>query len=183
MFLFVLELRGLRKLLMSVILGIDPGSRVTGYGVVELVSGKLYYQGSGCIRTDPEDLFPNRLKVIYDSVTEIINQFHPTQFAIETPFMDKNASSAFKLCHARAAAMMAGLNAGLYIGEYSPRLVKQTVAGYGNAEKEQVQSMVVKILSLSDCPQSDAADALAIAICHGNTLKGLTGRKVMVGFS
>ncbi|MBQ8708245.1 MAG: crossover junction endodeoxyribonuclease RuvC [Succinivibrionaceae bacterium] len=168
---------------MSVILGIDPGSRVTGYGVVRLEANRLYYMGSGCIRTDTEALFPNRLKQIYDGVSELVVQFNPTQFAIETPFMDKNAQSAFKLCHARASAMLAGLNAGLYIGEYSPRLVKQTVAGYGNATKEQVQSMVVKTLSLSSCPQSDAADALAIAICHGNTLKGLTGRKQMVGYA
>ncbi len=168
---------------MSVILGIDPGSRVTGYGIVELIKGQLYYLGSGCIRTSTEDLFPNRLKQIYDGVTEIITQFQPTQFAIETPFIAKSVDSAFKLCHARAAAMMAGLNHGIYIGEYSPRLIKQTVAGYGNASKEQVQSMVVKILSLSQTPQSDAADALAIAICHGNTLRGLTGRRQMLNFS
>ncbi len=165
---------------MSVILGIDPGSRITGYGVVEIAGNRLCYLGSGCIRTETDALFPNRLKQIYDGVTEIIGQFNPDQFAVESPFMARSVDSAFKLCHARAAAMLAGLNAGVYIGEYSPRQIKQIVAGYGNASKEQVQSMVVRILALNRSPQADAADALATAICHGRTLQGLVGRKQML---
>lgn len=160
---------------MSIILGIDPGSRITGYGVIEMRQSRLYYVGCGCIKTVADDLFPNKMKQIYDGVAELITQFHPVAFAIEKAFVSKSIDSAFKLCHARASAMMAGLNAGLFIGEYTPRMVKESVAGYGNAPKEQVQEMVIRLLHLSGAPQADAADALAIAICHGNTSLGLRG--------
>ena len=142
-------------------MGIDPGSRVTGYGVIDLVSPlKFSYVCSGCIRTEGE-IFVDKLKQIYDGVSEIIVQTGPQQFAIEEPFVSKNVDSSFKLCHARASAILAALNAGL--------------AGYGNASKEQIQQMVVRLLKLDRVPQSDAADALAIAICHANTTLGLAG--------
>ncbi len=158
-----------------IILGIDPGSRVTGYGVIDLVSPlKFSYVCSGCIRTEGE-IFVDKLKQIYDGVSEIIVQTGPQQFAIEEPFVSKNVDSSFKLCHARASAILAALNAGLPVGEYSPRKVKQAAAGYGNASKEQIQQMVVRLLKLDRIPQSDAADALAIAICHANTTLGLAG--------
>ncbi len=160
---------------MSIVLGIDPGSRITGYGVIEILRNKPYYVGCGCIKTVPDDLFQNKMKQIYDGVVELIEQYHPEAFAIEKAFVSKSIDSAFKLCHARASAMMAGLNAGLFIGEYTPRMVKESVAGYGNAVKEQVQQMVVRLLKLNKTPQADAADALAIAICHSNTLQGLRG--------
>lgn len=163
---------------MSIILGIDPGSRITGYGVIELNHNKLFYLGCGCIKTIPDDLFPNKMKQIYDGVVELIDQYHPDGFAIEKAFVSKSIDSAFKLCHARASAMLAGLNAGLFIGEYTPRMVKESVAGYGNAVKEQVQQMVVRLLQLNKSPQADAADALAIAICHANTLRGLRGLNI-----
>ena len=110
-----------------------------------------------------------------EGVSEIILQTSPEQFAIEEPFVSKNVDSSFKLCHARASAILAALNAGLPVGEYSPRKVKQATVGYGNAAKEQVQQMVMKLLKLDRVPQSDAADALAIAICHANTVTGLSG--------
>lgn len=155
---------------MSIILGIDPGSRVTGYGVIRQEGHKLYYLGSGAIRTEVVDL-PNRLKKIYAGVTEIILQFQPDMFAIEEVFMAKNASSALKLGQARGVAIVAATNQDLPVFEYAARRVKQTVTGIGSAEKAQVQAMVTKLLHLSASPQADAADALAIAITHAHTLK------------
>ena len=140
---------------MSIILGIDPGSRITGYGVIRQVGRQLTYLGSGCIRTKVDDL-PSRLKLIYAGVTEIITQFQPDYFAIEQVFMAKNADSALKLGQARD----------LPVFEYAARQVKQTVVGIGSAEKSQVQHMVRTLLKLPANPQADAADALAIAITH-----------------
>lgn len=151
-----------------IILGIDPGSRLTGYGVIEQHKQSLTYLGSGVIRTQAEDL-PTRLKRIYAGVTEIILQFKPDTFAIEQVFMAKNADSALKLGQARGTAIVAAVNQALPVFEYAARLVKQTVVGTGSADKAQVQHMVSKILNLSVSPQADAADALAIAITHANT--------------
>ena len=123
-----------------IILGIDPGSRVTGYGVIDLVSPlKFSYVCSGCIRTEGE-IFVDKLKQIYDGVSEIIVQTGPQQFAIEEPFVSKNVDSSFKLCHARASAILAALNAGLPVGEYSPRKVKQAAAGYRPSDFSSHQS-------------------------------------------
>ncbi|MDG6894489.1 crossover junction endodeoxyribonuclease RuvC [Volucribacter amazonae] len=153
---------------MSIILGIDPGSRITGYGVIRQQKNQLLYLGSGVIRTQAEDL-PTRLKRIYAGVSEIITQFQPDCFAIEQVFMAKNADSALKLGQARGTAIVAAVNHQLPVFEYAARLVKQTVVGIGSADKVQVQHMVSKILNLTSCPQADAADALAIAITHANT--------------
>lgn len=155
---------------MPIILGIDPGSRITGYGVIKQTGKDLHYLGSGAIRTVAEDL-PTRLKRIYAGVSEIITQFHPDMFAIEQVFMSKNADSALKLGQARGTAIVAAANHELPIFEYAARLVKQTVVGIGSAEKTQVQEMVTRILHLSDKPQADAADALAIAITHAHTMQ------------
>ncbi|TDQ59815.1 Holliday junction endonuclease RuvC [Mesocricetibacter intestinalis] len=155
---------------MAIILGIDPGSRVTGYGVIRQCGNKLEYLGSGAIRTEVEDL-PTRLKRIYAGVSEIIMQFQPQMFAIEQVFMAKNADSALKLGQARGTAIVAAVNHDLPVFEYAARLVKQTVVGIGSADKKQVQHMVTKILQLSDTPQADAADALAIAITHAHSLR------------
>ena len=152
---------------MSIILGIDPGSRVTGYGVIRQNGRQLEYLGSGAIRTQVEDL-PTRLKRIYAGVTEIITQFQPDMFAIEQVFMAKNADSALKLGQARGTAIVAAVNHDLPVFEYAARLVKQTVVGIGSADKVQVQDMVIRILKLS---QADAADALAIAITHAHTIQ------------
>lgn len=150
---------------MAIILGIDPGSRITGYGVIRQTGRKLEYLGSGCIRTSVDDL-PTRLKLVYAGVSEIITQFQPDVFAIEQVFMARNADSALKLGQARGAAIVAAMNADLPVFEYAARQVKQTVVGTGAAEKAQVQHMVRALLKLAASPQADAADALAIAITH-----------------
>ncbi|MGR6981020.1 crossover junction endodeoxyribonuclease RuvC [Testudinibacter sp. P27/CKL/0425] len=155
---------------MAIILGIDPGSRVTGYGVIRQNGRKLEYLGSGAIRTSVEDL-PTRLKRIYAGVSEIITQFQPHMFAIEQVFMAKNPDSALKLGQARGVAIVAAMNQDLPVFEYAARLVKQTVVGSGAADKTQVQHMVTRILNLSAQPQADAADALAIAITHAHSLQ------------
>lgn len=153
---------------MAIILGIDPGSRITGYGVIELHQSKCHYLASGCIRLDGSELAP-RLHLIFKSVSQIIQQFHPAEFAIEEVFLAKNPSSALKLGQARGAAIVAACDANLPVNEYSARKVKQAVVGKGSANKSQVQQMVMHILGLSAAPQADAADALAIALCHAHT--------------
>lgn len=133
---------------MSIILGIDPGSRITGYGVIRQVGRQLTYLGSGCIRTKVDDL-PSRLKLIYAGVTEIITQFQPDYFAIEQVFMAKNADSALKLGQARGVAIVAAVNQELPVFEYAARQVKQTVVGIGSAEKARYSIWFVRC---SNCP-------------------------------
>ncbi|WP_417594531.1 crossover junction endodeoxyribonuclease RuvC [Oceanospirillum sp.] len=157
---------------MAIILGIDPGSRKTGYGIIRMQGHRMHYIGSGFIRITGDTL-ADKLQQVYAGVSEVIAQYQPTQFAIEQVFMAKNADSALKLGQARGVAIVAAANVGLPVSEYAARLVKQAVAGTGAATKEQVQQMVAAILKLSDLPQSDAADALAIAICHANSNLGL----------
>lgn len=157
---------------MSIILGIDPGSRITGYGVIQHVQGKFAYLGSGCIRTSGDSL-PEKLKQIHAGVSEIIIQFQPDMFAIEEVFMGKNAASALKLGQARGAAIVAAVNRDLTVGEYTARQIKQAVVGTGAAEKEQVQQMVKSLLKLPGTPQADAADALAVALCHAQSFRTL----------
>ncbi|WP_375055416.1 crossover junction endodeoxyribonuclease RuvC [Zobellella sp. DQSA1] len=157
---------------MAIILGIDPGSRITGYGVVRQTGNQMEYLGSGCIRMADDELAP-RLKRIYDGVSEIILQFRPGLFAIEQVFMARNPDSALKLGQARGAAIVAAANAGLEVAEYSARQIKQAVVGQGGADKTQVQHMVCKLLNLPGTPQADAADALAVALCHGHTRQSL----------
>lgn len=157
---------------MSIILGIDPGSRITGYGIIEQKNNQLFYIASGCIRTKGDFLAP-KLDMIFNGVSEIIKQYQPTEFAIEQVFMAKNPDSALKLGQARGAAIVAATQADLYVCEYSARQIKQAVVGTGAASKEQVQQMVMQILKLSAKPQADAADGLAIAICHAHTAQTL----------
>lgn len=154
---------------MALILGIDPGSRKTGYGIINYLNGKPHYLSSGVIRMGAELSLADRLKVIFDSVVEIIEQFQPQEFAIEQVFMATNASSALKLGQARGAAIVAACYHNLPVSEYEARKVKQAVVGNGAADKLQVQHMVKSLLKLSGVPQEDAADALAVAICHANT--------------
>lgn len=165
---------------MSLILGIDPGSRKTGYGLVSHISGKSFYVSSGVIRIPDVLSLPERLKVIFDSVSEIINKHQPTEFAIESVFMAKSAGSALKLGQARGAAIVAATFHDLPVSEYEARKVKQSVVGNGAADKTQVQHMVKALLTLPAAPQEDAADALAVALCHVNTqnhLVSLAGAK------
>ncbi|MBD3585125.1 crossover junction endodeoxyribonuclease RuvC [Salinimonas sp. HHU 13199] len=155
-----------------IILGIDPGSRITGYGLIARKQGKLVYVGSGCIRLKAEQL-PERLAQIYTSVSEIIRQYQPQQFAIEQVFMARNPDSALKLGQARGAAIVAATQASLPVAEYSARQIKQAVVGKGSAEKTQVQHMVRHLLDLPGTPQADAADALAVALCHAHSEQSL----------
>ncbi len=149
------------------ILGIDPGSRITGYGIIKSQGNKHIYLASGCIKAKALTM-PERLQQIHASLREIIIQYQPTTVAIEEVFLYKNPQSALKLGQARGVAMVACADAGLEVFEYSPRKVKQSVVGYGGATKDQIQHMVKVLLNLSGTPQVDAADALAIAICHSH---------------
>ncbi len=154
------------------VLGIDPGSRLTGFGLVHLLhSGKLTYIASGCVRVPAVEL-AERLKIIYQSVSEVIASYRPEVMAVEKVFMARNADSALKLGQARACAILAAANHGLAVIEYSALQIKQALVGRGHAEKDQVKHMVKALLQLSGSPQVDAADALACAICHAHHLGG-----------
>lgn len=155
-----------------VILGIDPGSRVTGFGVIKIQDNKIYYVSSGCIRITEEST-ANRLKQIADGITEVINIYAPTESAIEQIFMFQNPGAALKLGQARGVAMCTLAINELEVTEYSAKQIKQAVVGTGGAAKAQVQHMVQSLLGLSKKPQEDAADALAIAICHYHSSKSL----------
>lgn len=159
---------------MALILGIDPGSRVTGYGIIKASGARQEYVSSGCIRTTDKAPLPEKLDEIFSGISQIINEFVPDELAIEKIFMSRSAESALKLGHARGVAIVAGVNQGLPVFEYEARKVKQAVVGTGAATKEQVQHMVQMILKLPARPQEDAADALAIALCHINTQQGLS---------
>ena len=151
------------------IIGIDPGSIKTGYEVIDSDGSKTAYVASGVIDAK-KDSFNNRLKIIFESLAEIIKQYKPDQMAIETVFVHKNASSALKLGHARAAAICASFESDINIFEYSPREVKLSTVGTGKAEKEQVMDMVKLILSIKQSTlMLDESDALAVAVCHAHS--------------
>lgn len=167
---------------MAILLGIDPGSRITGYGIIEEVGGKTHYIASGCIRIQDAPL-PQRLLQVFTGINTIIETYAPQSVGIEQVFMAKNADSALKLGQARGAAIVAAMTHGLEVCEYSARQVKQAVVGKGSAEKTQVQHMITHLLKLDKTPQADAADALAIALCHAHTrnslirMAGATGKR------
>ncbi len=153
---------------MSRILGIDPGSRVTGYGIIESSGqNKTRYIASGCIRIQA-DSFPERLKQIYDGISEVIALYRPDEMAIEQVFMHKNADSALKLGQARGAAICACLSADLPVSEYAARQIKQALVGKGSADKSQVQHMVKILLGVQGAMPNDASDALGICLCHAH---------------
>ena len=154
------------------ILGIDPGLRITGFGVLDKVGQQLNYIASGCIKTPDEEL-PERLKAILDSLREVIAQHQPQQVAVEKVFVNVNPQSTLMLGQARGAAICAAVLANLPVAEYTALQVKQAVVGNGHAKKEQVQEMVKRLLKLSGTPSPDAADALACAICHAHGGQGL----------
>ncbi len=149
------------------VLGIDPGSIVTGYGIVDFQSNRLVYVASGCIRTRG-DAFTPRLKEIFDQVSGLVSTYRPAEIAMERVFVHRNADSALKLGQARAAAICATFSASLPMYEYAAREVKKAVVGRGAAEKRQVQHMVKVLLNLSGDVQADAADGLAVALCHAH---------------
>jgi len=154
------------------ILGIDPGLRITGFGVIDKEGQKLHYVASGCIKT-PDGELPERLKAILDSLGEVLAEHRPQQVAVEKVFVNVNPQSTLLLGQARGAAICAAVLADLPVAEYTALQVKQAVVGNGHAKKEQVQEMVQRLLKLSGSPSPDAADALACAICHAHGGQGL----------
>ena len=157
---------------MAIILGIDPGSRITGYGLINATGNKLVFIDCGCIKTESSPL-PERLHQIFKGLCQVIERYSPQQAAIEDVFMGRNASAALKLGQARGGAIVACLHKELPIEEYSARTVKQAIVGRGAAEKQQVQHMVKLLLGIDKKLQEDAADALAVAICHAHTQTSL----------
>lgn len=165
----------------SCILGIDPGLRVTGFGVIEKQGNRLLYVASGCIKSQSEQSLPERLGTLFAGIGEVIAAYKPTQAAIEKVFVNVNPQSTLLLGQARGAAISALVHAGLPVAEYTALQIKQAVVGQGKAAKEQVQGMVVRLLELSGVPAADAADALACAICHAHGGQGL-GRLATAGY-
>lgn len=150
------------------IMGVDPGTAITGYGLVKYNGSRFSLVECGCIRTSPESSMAERLQVLYRELTGIIRHYQPEQFAVEELFFNKNARTALAVGHARGVAMLAAASSGLPVFEYTPLQVKQAVTGFGRAAKTQVQYMVKTILALPEAPSpDDVADALAVAICHG----------------
>ena len=162
------------------ILGIDPGLRVTGFGVIDKLGQQLVYVASGCIRTPAGEL-PQRLKSIIDGLGEVIAAYSPEQVVVEKVFVNVNPQSTLLLGQARGAAICAAILKDLPVAEYTALQVKQAVVGNGHAAKEQVQDMVRRLLKLEGDPQADAADALACAICHAHGGQGL-GKLATAGF-
>lgn len=166
---------------MVLILGIDPGSAITGFGLIREVGNKLEAVDYGCIRTSPSYPLEKRLEKLYKDLRDIITQYKPDSFAVEELFFNKNVRTALTVGHARGVILLAGAEGGLPVFEYTPLQVKQAVVGYGRAEKSQIQFMVKTILCLPETPKpDDVADALAVAICHTHfykTSKLIGGRK------
>jgi crossover junction endodeoxyribonuclease RuvC len=150
-----------------IILGVDPGTLIAGYGVIERVNGKIFLLDVGVIKNIATHSMPLRLKIIYATLCKVIEKFHPDEFAIETAFYSKNAQSALKIGQARGVSILAGVNYEIPVTEYSPREVKKAVVGNGAASKEAVQYMMMAMLQLKTKPKHfDSTDALAIAVCH-----------------
>ena len=162
------------------IIGIDPGSRVTGFGVIDADGSRLGYVGAGGIHT-VSGTFVERLSEIYRGVNELIERFAPDEAVVEDVFQAKNARSALKLGQARGAAIAALVGADLAVTEYAPRHIKQAVVGTGSATKAQVQYMVRLLLSLDTAPSVDAADALAAAICFCHSQRGASLSRLPIG--
>lgn len=153
------------------ILGIDPGLRATGFGVIDCQGGRVVYVASGCVRA-PTGTLPERLGTILAGVSAVVREYRPTAVAVEKVFVNVNPQSTLLLGQARGAAICAAVSHGLPVLEYTALQVKQSVVGHGHAEKRQVQDMVRRLLELSAAPGADAADALACAICHAHAGSG-----------
>ena len=151
------------------IMGIDPGSKTTGYGFIEQRGNRLVHLDNGAIMTRSSDALAERLQIIHRGLSELIDQYRPDAVAVEQVFLARNPASALKLGHARGVALLAGINAGLPVAEYSALQVKSAVVGYGRASKHQIQQMTRTLLNLPEIAQEDAADALAVAICHAHS--------------
>jgi crossover junction endodeoxyribonuclease RuvC len=162
------------------ILGLDPGSRITGYGVVDFGRSGVRYVASGCIRVG-NGAMAGRLLEIHRHVTELVDTYLPGEIAIERVFMHRNPDSALKLGQARGAALCGACHAGAPVFEYAPRAVKQTVTGTGAAEKAQVLHMIKSLLTLQGRLSADAADALAIAVCHAQHRGAIVNGRMRLG--
>lgn len=152
-----------------IIMGIDPGSRITGYGIISKQGNRLIHIDNGAIFTQSAKDFPQRLEQIFSGLSTIIAQYQPEAVAVENVFLAKNAQSALKLGQARGAAIVAAVSVGLSVFEYTALQVKQAVVGSGRAEKVQVQQMIKALLNLPEIAQEDASDALAVAVCHAHS--------------
>ncbi len=153
------------------ILGIDPGLAIVGYGVIDCNGNNFTPVDYGCILTDKDTPFPMRLKYIYEGMNQIIDKYKPDEVAIEELFFNKNVRTAIDVGQARGVELLAVVNRDLPLYEYTPLQIKQAVVGYGRADKRQVQEMVKMLLNLKKLPKpDDAADAMAVALCHGFSL-------------
>ena len=170
--------QGAIRLTIRRILGIDPGLRVTGFGVIIASGGKLQYVASGCIRNAQGEL-PERLELILRDLASVIVAHQPSEVAVEKVFVNVNPNSTLLLGQARGAAISAAVLAHLPVSEYTALQVKQAIVGHGKAAKEQVQAMVMRLLALPAAPSADAADALACAICHAHGSEGMGGLRRM----
>lgn len=154
------------------ILGIDPGYAIVGYSVIECSGNNYIPLEYGAITTDSKTPFPERIKIIYNELIDIIDEYKPEDLAIEELFFNKNVKTAIKVGEARGVQILAAINKELKVYEYTPLQIKQATVGYGRAEKHQVQEMVKMLLNLKKIPKpDDVSDALAVAICHGSSLK------------
>lgn len=154
-----------------IILGIDPGTAITGFGVIDHHKNHITLHGAGVIRTPAKQALELRLLTIFNELNSLIQEFKPTHIAVEQLYFAKNVTTAMSVSHARGVVLLLGAQYGLELAEYTPLQVKQAITGYGNAEKHQVQEMVKSILKLKNIPKpDDAADAIAIAICHSATI-------------
>ncbi|HYC57555.1 MAG TPA: crossover junction endodeoxyribonuclease RuvC [Candidatus Binatia bacterium] len=152
------------------VLGVDPGTIVCGWGVVELAGSRLIHVGSGTIDAGRGDI-SCRLALVYSELLSVLDEHSPTDLSLERNFVARNVQSAFRIGEARGVAMAAAAARGIGVSEYTPMMIKKSVVGYGKADKAQVQAAIARLLSLPELPRTDAADALAAALCHG-----LTGR-------
>lgn len=166
------------------IIGIDPGLRQTGWGVIESDGVRLAYIGSGRISAPTNDPLADRLRTIFDALSEVLMHYRPAEAAVEETFVNDNARATLKLGQARGIALLAPARLGLRVGEYAPNLIKKAVVGTGHADKKQIQAMIGFLLPKAKVQSADEADALAIAICHANhrvSLEQVLRRKAAVG--
>ena len=150
------------------ILGIDPGLRRTGWGVIDISGNRLMFIGCGSVATDDKASLAERLVAIHDGLVRVVEEFSPDEAAVEATFVNKDASATLKLGQARGIALLIPARAGIAVAEYAPNLVKKTIVGAGHCEKEQIRAMLRVLLPKADPPSHDAADALAIAVTHAH---------------
>ncbi|MDQ0457066.1 crossover junction endodeoxyribonuclease RuvC [Rhizobium paknamense] len=163
------------------IIGIDPGLRRTGWGVIETLGNSLRFVASGTVTSDSEMDLASRLCQLHDGLAEVIHQYRPDEAAVEQTFVNKDAVATLKLGQARGVAMLAPARAGLPVAEYAPNAVKKSVIGVGHGEKQQIHMMLKILMPKAEFKGNDAADALAIAICHAHNRGGERFRKIMAG--